>query len=433
MSQQRLDLRKSIHIARRHKVLIGVTVALGLLVGGSYAAFKPPTQSSNVLLVLPSMSAANMATQVVIAGSDPVLSGAINGIGSGVTLQTLRNDVRVSSVTSSVIQVTASSKNGEQAEKIANSVGNSYRAYIGGATSPVRHVQAKVLQSATRATRTSPVKQALVFGLVGLVAGALVGFIIAFAVGRNDRRLRERDEIANSIGVLVLASIPVEHPTDAPGWTKLLEEYEPSVVHGWRLRRAMQQLGITEALSSAGGGAAFTLGVLSLLSDRAALSLGPHIAAYAASMGIPTALVIGPRQDPDAIAALRTACAAPPSNSSKRGKYLRTVVAEDGMIDKDLDVALVVAVGIVDNETPQILGMPPTGTTVLAVSAGTATAEQLARAATIAAEGGRDIVGILVADPDPVDETTGRIPQLGSAPRRMTPTRVQGIPTEAGR
>ena len=50
--------------------------------------------------------------------------------------------------------------------------------------------------------------------------------------------------------------------------------------------------------------------------------------------------------------------------------------------------------------------------TVLAVSAGAATAEQLARVAASAADNGRDIAGILVANPDPSDQTTGRLPQL---------------------
>ncbi len=45
------------------------------------------------------------------------------------------------------------------------------------------------------------------------------------------------------------------------------------------------------------------------------------------------------------------------------------------------------------------------------------TAEQLARAAVTAAADGREIAGILVADPDPGDNTTGRMPHLikGSA------------------
>lgn len=436
MSQQGLNVRNSIQIVRRYKLLVGVTVAVGLLGGGAYAALNPPTRASNVLVVVPSMSATNMKTQVIIAGSDPVLSGAIKGVGSGITLPALRDDVKVSSLTSSIIQVTASSESGAQAEKIANSVAHSYLAYVGGPASAVGHVRAKVLQGPTGAVGTTAIEEAVVFGLIGAVAGALIGFIVALAIGRNDRKLRERDEIASSIFVPVLASIPVEHPSGAPAWRKLLEEYEPDVVHGWRLRRVMQQLGITEAQScpaQAGQGAAIAIGVLSLSTDRAALSLGPQIAAYAASLRIPTALVIVSRQDPDATAALRTACAAPLSDSSKRGEYLRTFLWEDGGAEEGMDAVLVVVVGVVDSRSPQLPDMPPTTTTLLAVSAGVATAEQLARVATVAAVDGRDVAGILVADPEPADQTTGRIPQLGPPFRRMTPTRVQGIPTESRR
>ena len=59
-----------------------------------------------------------------------------------------------------------------------------------------------------------------------------------------------------------------------------------------------------------------------------------------------------------------------------------------------------------------------TTATVLGVSAGAATAEQLARVAASAAADGRDIAGILVADPDPADHTTGRLPQLARPAHR---------------
>ena len=42
MSQQALDLRRSVQIVRRHKILVGIMVALGLLVGAAYAALHPP-------------------------------------------------------------------------------------------------------------------------------------------------------------------------------------------------------------------------------------------------------------------------------------------------------------------------------------------------------------------------------------------------------
>ena len=68
--------------------------------------------------------------------------------------------------------------------------------------------------------------------------------------------------------------------------------------------------------------------------------------------------------------------------------------------------------------------------TVLGVSAGAATAEQLARVAVSAAADGREIAGILVADPDSADHTTGRIPQLARPGQHRMPTRMTGMTTE---
>ena len=53
MSQQALDLRRSAQIVRRHKILVGIVVALGLLIGGAYAMLNPPMLTSTALIVLP--------------------------------------------------------------------------------------------------------------------------------------------------------------------------------------------------------------------------------------------------------------------------------------------------------------------------------------------------------------------------------------------
>ena len=82
-------------------------------------------------------------------------------------------------------------------------------------------------------------------GLLGALLGAVLAALRSRA-GRRDRRLRERDEIADSIGVPVLASISVEHPSNAAGWRKLLEEYQPGAVDAWRMRKALQYLGLTD-------------------------------------------------------------------------------------------------------------------------------------------------------------------------------------------
>ena len=103
-------------------------------------------------------------------------------------------------------------------------------------------MSASLLQPATSAAGKGPLEALIVTGLLGALGGALIGIIASLAVSRKDKRLRERDEIANSIGIPVLASLPVAHPSDAAGWTRLLQEYKPGAVHAWRLRMALQRL-----------------------------------------------------------------------------------------------------------------------------------------------------------------------------------------------
>jgi hypothetical protein len=81
-------------------------------------------------------------------------------------------------------------------------------------------------------------------------------------------------------------------------------------------------------------------------------------------------------------------------------------------------------VAVADSRNPRLAAVPATAT-VLGVSAGAATAEQLARVALSLTGAGVDISGILVADPDPGDRTTGRLLQLGqpAGPRQAAPHR----------
>lgn len=451
MSQQELDLRRSFQIARRHKLLVGTVAALGLLLGGGYAAVHKPMLTSTALVVLPqsNQAAQNAAlsgntgpnsyteTQEVIAESNPVLLGALPNVRPFTSLTALRREVQVASLTPYIISISAKGTTASDVEATANAVARSYISYIGSASSPVGHVSVQWLEAATSATRSSPLKQLLIYAFLGAMAGVLIGFVVALAVSRGDRRLRQRDEIANSIGVPVLASFPVDHPSDAAAWTRLLEDYQPSVVHAWLLRRVLQQLGVAEDNHSNGasyngyrGGG--SVAVLSLSSDPRSLALGPQLAVFAASQGIPTALVIGPQQqNVRAAAALRVACSSQPSPSSKRPGHLQ--VASDSHVDGRLDAALTVIVAVVDGQRPEMPDIMLTGATVLGVSAGAASADQLARVAMSAAADGREIIAILVADPDSADRTTGCVPQLIQPVPRRLPTRLQGIATEIRR
>ena len=73
MSQQALDLRRSIQIVRRHKILVGVVVALGILAGGAYAELHPPMLTSTALVVLPqSAQSAQAAAAPTTVGQIPI-------------------------------------------------------------------------------------------------------------------------------------------------------------------------------------------------------------------------------------------------------------------------------------------------------------------------------------------------------------------------
>jgi capsular polysaccharide biosynthesis protein len=434
MDHQPLNLRRSLQIVRRNKTLIGVTVAIGLLGGAAFGSVNPPMLTAQAVVLLPA-SAPPMATEVYIAESAPVLSGALPSVRPATSAEALRGRISVSSETNNILQIAAAGSTAAQAEGNANAVAQSYISFLSSSESPVGRVDAKLLQSASAATGTSPIVHRIAFGVTGALIGFIISFIVALARGRGSRRLRLRDDIANSIGVPVLASVPAAHPSSAADWAKLLNTYQPSPVYEWRLRKALQQLSVSGIHLAAGwnGGGASTMSVISLAGDRSALALGPQLAVVASSLGIPTALVVGPQQDVRFTATLSTACAEYKDSVAGRGGMLRTAVGDDPRNPGYPGAMLTIVVSVVDAHSPEVAATARTTATVIGVSANAVSAEQLARVAVSAAAEGRDIAGFLVANPDPVDHTTGRIPQLVRLPQQIMPTRVTGTVTEANR
>jgi capsular polysaccharide biosynthesis protein len=450
MSEQALNLRRSVNVVRRHRILVGSVTALGLALGSAYSVQHPPMLTSSAVVVLPAAvktagsatgpgaGAATtdggpdpyMATQIVIAGSDPVLSGALPHVSPAMSLQVLRTKLHITSSATGILSISAQGRTAAQAEATANAVAGSYTEYVGSRASRVGPVSAHLLDAAGSASGTAAVKQLIVYGVLGALLGALIGIILAFVISRRDRRLRECDEIAGSIGIPVLASFPADHPRDPAGWTKLLEDYKPGDLDAWRLRSTLRQLGMADfRTGNRGDGDSSSLAVVSLSSDPGALALGPQLAVFAASLGIPTALVIGPQQDTDATAMLRTACAVPPPAPSKRSGHLAVIVA-GGHASGPPRAALTIVVTVVDAQTPQVTDTMRTTVTVLGVSAGATTAEQLARIASSLAADGREIAGILVANPESADDTTGRIPEQPRPAQYRPPARLKRTTTQ---
>jgi uncharacterized protein involved in exopolysaccharide biosynthesis len=64
MSQETLDLRRSLKLVRRHKIVVGIFAALGLLAGVGLVLHRPPMLSSQALVeVLLSSSAQAQPSQ----------------------------------------------------------------------------------------------------------------------------------------------------------------------------------------------------------------------------------------------------------------------------------------------------------------------------------------------------------------------------------
>ena len=100
-----MDLRRSIQIVRRHRLLVGIMVVLGLLGAGAYAASNPPLVTRTALVLLPqtgqtALNGGNAtgnnapnpytATQEFIAKSSPVLLGALPRVRPIVSLNELK-------------------------------------------------------------------------------------------------------------------------------------------------------------------------------------------------------------------------------------------------------------------------------------------------------------------------------------------------------
>ena len=80
---------------------------------------------------------------------------------------------------------------------------------------------------------------------------------------------------------------------------------------------------------------------------------------------------------------------------------------------------------LVDRTDPQLDGERTTRT-VIALSAGTVTAEELARLAVAITADDRTIDGIVVTDPDPFDRTIGRVAQSQRRSGSRLPTLLTG-------
>ncbi|TCC65916.1 hypothetical protein E0H73_03025 [Kribbella pittospori] len=398
MSAQQLDVKKSWRAIRRHRLIVAAVAAVGLLGGVAAGFLVPPLHTATSLVVLPPPPAADsekatgtqsIETQVFIAESEPVLRSAGQNQSPKLSSEVVKGRVKVTAVTDDVIQIDAKGRTAGQSMRLANAVAEVYLVFV---TTDQKlpgdlgkKTGARVLEQATTARGGNLAIHLGIFGLLGALIGAVAGSIGVLAKVRGDRRLRLRDEIADAVGLPVLASVSSYHANDVSDWAYLLEHYSPTAVEAWSLRKTLHHLGLDVK-----GGGPVSLTVISFTGDDKALPLGPQLAALATSIGITTSIVVDSHQEPEGTTAL--------------------------------SIHLVV----VDREAPHLVGAEHTTNTIVALSAGTVTAEELARLAVAAAADGRNIDGLVVTDPDPTDRTIGRVSQSMRRSSSRLPTLLTG-------
>lgn len=239
---------------------------------------------------------------------------------------------------------------------------------------------------------------------LGGAAGLLIAIVVVLVMGRSRRRLRNRDDIARVAAAPVLVSLEVPRRAGVDDYRGLLDRWQPTLEERWSLVQAFTQLR-TEVEPT-------NLAVLTLAGDIAGPGLVLLLAKLAASVGTTTALVVETRH-PDATslrAAFNMGPAAAPTVALSELSLHTAPPDEGGRSGNNLFPRAEVTVTLVvtDGGPVQLPTQGRRTIVLLAVSSGFATAEQIATTAVRCFDAGYPIAGVLVANPDPADGTTGR-------------------------
>jgi capsular polysaccharide biosynthesis protein len=275
-----------------------------------------------------------------------------------------------------------------------------------------------ILDKAASGTPPSHLRPVL-YGILGLLAGILVGGLGAMRAIRRDRRLRRRDDMAEVVGAPVLASLSLRPLDQSVQWVDLLVRWEPSVEDGWTTRKMLRRSSDAASVSD--------VTVVALAWDQAALAVAPHLAASAAALGIPTTFVED--SEHESSLSLRRATAVLASEAGPTRAGLKVFSAEQPPASPSS--GLVVNAVVLDPRDPLWPLTSRSTTTWLAVSSGFATAADLARVSVAAADSTQTISGIVVVNADHADPTTGRFPtptvEAGPFANGHVNGKVQGV------
>jgi capsular polysaccharide biosynthesis protein len=305
----------------------------------------------------------------------------------------------------------------------------------------------QIIQPAAPATGPSQVRRLITGALIGGVSAVAAAALVLLIRRLRNPRVHARDDLADAVGSSVLAGVASRPQRSVAQWLTFFETYEASAVEAWAFRQVLRALVASPASNdpSRTGNTSLpgwvehprSLTLIAFAGDPRGVAVGPLLAVCAASLGIATRLVVATGHD--SAPALCAACA------TDRGSQLRTGLILEAGTDDALtqnasssaigntfaapgyhSVDLTIVLAVVDRQEATLRGVPGTSVTVLGISPGVATREELARLAVAVDDGGRRIDGIVVADPDPSDRTTGRRTLDERALQTPLPIRMTG-------
>jgi capsular polysaccharide biosynthesis protein len=283
--------------------------------------------------------------------------------------------------------------------------------------SAVSNSGTSVLQRASSASSAITLAWTRNLGL-GLVLGVIGGAAVALAFERRDRRLRRRDDIARAAGVPTIASVSTTAARSPEERLQLMSSYEPSLDASFGLRWILRHLLTAHDQIPA------RVMVLLLPGDDAAQAVPLQLAAFSARAGIRTVLL-----DPNVRAVVDVAPALEGDGTAEPALENLWLVHRraDAHAIEQCEPQLVIGTlaangGPIERSDPDRMT-----TTLLAVSAGFATSEMLAAVSIAATESGRSLLGVIVANPEPRDDSSGREPPSVEEPRPILPFPVSPI------
>jgi capsular polysaccharide biosynthesis protein len=288
---------------------------------------------------------------------------------------------------------------------------------------------ASVIQPASAGKQASYLTSAFSYVLGGAVLFTLLAAISIAATNQRDPKLRSRDEIADAVGIPVVASVRTRSPRTASAWMDLLRSYEPGNADGWALRQMLHTL-LPDPGRDWASSEPFVLVVVTLSGDSGGLAVAPQIAAFAATNGISTQFHAAQEHE-SAVALWAAASQASKRDDMQPGLTVTTVPDSRALVE--LSVRLLV----LDRDTPEPdASVAGPGAALLAVSSASVTRHNLADAVVATDRAGITIEGIVVANPDPLDRTTGRLSPIertgSTAPRPTAITsRAGGAPSRS--